>query len=451
MSRQKSAVRETPARRCAIYTRKSTSVGLDQEFNTLDAQREVCERYIQSQVSNGWQILPAQYDDGGFTGANLERPGFRKLMADAERGRIDIVVVYKVDRLSRSLLDFATVMDRFGSLNVDFVSVTQNFSTADAMGRLTLNMLMSFSEYEREMITERTRDKIASARRRGKWTGGRVPLGYDVVDKKLVVNRADAKTARTLFELYVENRSVMTTALELNRRGMLRRGRPDGNGKVRRIEWNKPSLLSTLRNPVLAGYMPHGENLYEGEHQGIIDRDLFHRAKLLLERWTDRRPGPGFNPDYFLRGLLRCGCGGAMTPASTKQVGRVYRYYRCSVRDKYGNQRCAARQLPAHAIEDFVLGRIRDAVASGVLPDALAARLSRVRKTKEQAIADRAALDDPACASDDEDLRYARCHADIQIAEVEHSEADLDWAGQVLQDFDAAWALLTAVASPGPW
>ena len=141
--------------------------------------------------------------------------------------------------------------------------------------------------------------------------------------------------------------------------------------------------------------MPHGENLYEGEHQGIIDRDLFHRAKLLLERWTDRRPGPGFNPDYFLRGLLRCGCGGAMTPASTKQVGRVYRYYRCSVRDKNGTQRCAARQLPAHAIEDFVLARIRDAVASGVLPDALAARLSRVREPKEQAIADRAALDDP--------------------------------------------------------
>jgi len=423
MSRREVAARSMPARRCAIYTRKSTSVGLDQEFNTLDAQREVCERYVQSQAGNGWQVLPEKYDDGGFTGANLERPGFQKLMADAVGHRIDIVVVYKVDRLSRSLLDFTQVMNRFGSLSVDFVSVTQNFSTADAMGRLTLNMLMSFSEYEREMITERTRDKIAAARRRGKWTGGRVPLGYDIVDKKLVVNPAEAEIARTLFATYLENRSVMATAHELNRRGLLRRGLPGDDGVLPRIEWNKPSVLCSLRNPILAGYMPHGDQLFEGEHQGIIDRDTFHHTRLLLDRWSDRRPGPGLNPDYFLRGLLHCGCGGAMTPASNRHGGRVYRYYRCVVREKNGTGRCAARQLPAHAIEDFVFARIRDAVASGHLPDALASRLARARERKEQAVAKRATLD-AAPASDDrppEDLRDAVCNADLWVIDAEQA------------------------------
>ncbi len=183
-------------RRCAIYTRKSTTMGLEQEFNTLDAQREACERYVDSQEHHGWQAVPAHYDDGGFTGTNLERPAFQRLMDEVEAGQVDIVVVYKVDRLSRSLLDFAQVMGRFNQAGAAFVSVTQNFSTADAMGRLTLNMLMSFAEFEREMIAERTRDKIAAARRRGKWTGGPVPLGYDVVDMRLVVNELEAVVVR---------------------------------------------------------------------------------------------------------------------------------------------------------------------------------------------------------------------------------------------------------------
>ncbi|MCA9559508.1 MAG: recombinase family protein, partial [Myxococcales bacterium] len=201
MTRRRNGAAASPpeARRCAIYTRKSTSMGLDQEFNSLDAQRECCEQYIAARSHEGWQLVPEHYDDGGFTGANIDRPAFQHLLADVEAGKLDVVVVYKVDRLSRSLLDFAQVMARFNRADVAFVSVTQNFSTADAMGRLTLNMLMSFSEFEREMIAERTRDKIAAARRRGKWTGGPVPLGYDVVDKKLVVNDLEAVVVRELF------------------------------------------------------------------------------------------------------------------------------------------------------------------------------------------------------------------------------------------------------------
>jgi len=278
------AAEQAQCRRCAVYTRKSTSAGLEQEFNTLDAQREVCERYIQSQVGSGWTCIPKHYDDGGFTGANLERPAFSDMMTDLEAGEIDIIVVYKVDRLSRSLLDFARLMAHFSSLGVDFVSVTQNFSTADAMGRLTLNMLMSFSEYEREMIAERTRDKIAAARRRGMWTGGPVPLGYDVVDKKLTVNEAEAALVHEIFDLYLDLMSAMATVRELNLRGRTTKRHEAKNGNVRGgVQWRKNSVLNVLRNSICAGYMPHGQKLYDGEHPPIISRDLFHRTQVVLD------------------------------------------------------------------------------------------------------------------------------------------------------------------------
>ena len=204
--------------RCAVYTRKSTAAGLEQEFNTLDAQRESCEAYVRSQAANGWQLLEERYDDGGFTGANIDRPAFQRLLADIDAGEIDIVVVYKVDRLSRSLLDFAQVMDLFQRAGVDFVSVTQSFSTSDSIGRLTLNLLMSFSSFERDMIAERTRDKIAASRRKGLWTGGPVPLGYDVREKKLVVNPVEAPVVREAFELYLAHKSAGIVAGILNRK-----------------------------------------------------------------------------------------------------------------------------------------------------------------------------------------------------------------------------------------
>jgi len=221
------------AKRCAIYTRKSKAQGLEQEFNSLDAQREACEQYVASHGHLGWRLVPERYDDGGFTGANLERPGFQRLLEDMDAGKLDIVVVYKVDRLSRSLLDFSRVMERFGRADVAFVSVTQNFSTVDAMGRLTLNMLMSFAEFEREMIAERTRDKVAASRRKGKWTGGPVPLGYDVADKRLVVNDLEAVVVREVFDLYERHFSALEVAHELNAMGRMTKRHRAVNGNLR--------------------------------------------------------------------------------------------------------------------------------------------------------------------------------------------------------------------------
>ena len=368
--RRNNTSRPTPeTRRCAIYTRKSTSIGLDQDFNTLDAQREACERYIEGQAHDGWTLIPEKYDDGGFTGANLERPAFQRLMADIEAGEIDIVVVYKVDRLSRSLLDFARVMDRFNRAGAAFVSVTQNFSTADAMGRLTLNMLMSFAEFEREMIAERTRDKIAAARRRGKWTGGPVPLGYDVVDKRLVINDLEAVVVGELFDLYEQHQSALTVAHVLSERGRTTKRHRAKNGNLRQgRKWTKDAVLRVLKNPVLAGLMASGDELFESEHTAIVEADRWHRVMALLDSKTGKKKNRGRNPAYLLRGILRCGvCHQAMTPASTRKNGNEYRYYRCVTRDKNGAKACPANPLPADAIEDFIVERLREATADGTL------------------------------------------------------------------------------------
>jgi len=237
-------------KRCAVYTRKSTTAGLDQEFNSLDAQRETCAQYVRNQACLGWQLSSEIYDDGGFTGANIERPAFTRLMQDVEAGKIDVVVVYKVDRLSRSLLDFAKVMDRFNRAGAAFVSVTQNFSTADAMGRLTLNMLMSFAEFEREMIAERTRDKIAASRRKGKWTGGSSPLGYDVVDRKLVVNEVEAALVRRIYDLYLDKRSAVAVAQALNAEHRTTKHHIASNGNSRGArDWDKNSVLYNCIRP----------------------------------------------------------------------------------------------------------------------------------------------------------------------------------------------------------
>lgn len=282
-----------PTKRAAIYTRKSTSDGLKQEFNSLDAQREACASYAQSQ---GWRVA-GTYDDGGFTGANIDRPAFQRLLADVEARKIDVVVVYKVDRLSRSLLDFARIMDRFHTAGVAFVSVTQNFSTADAIGKLTLNMLMSFAEFEREMIAERTRDKIVAARRKGKWTGGTVPVGYYVVDHKLVKNAPETVVVKEVFDLYEAHGSVLEVMRVLRARGRTRRRR----------EWSKDAVLRVLRNPLYAGLISAGGELCPAEHEPIVRREQFERVqKLLADKGPPTLAGPGRNPAYLLRGLLRC-------------------------------------------------------------------------------------------------------------------------------------------------
>jgi site-specific DNA recombinase len=463
------------ARRCAIYTRKSTSVGLEQDFNSLDAQRESCVAYIQRQP--GWAIVDERYDDGGFTGANIERPAFQRLLSDIEAGKIDVVVVYKVDRLSRSLLDFAKLMERFGTSGASFVSVTQNFSTADAMGRLTLNMLMSFAEFEREMIGERTRDKIAAQRRRGKWTGGTVPLGYSVEDKRLVVNDLEAVLVREVFSLYLQQRSTLAVARLLNESRRSTKRHVAANGRLREARpWTKADVTRLLRNPVYAGYMgSHGEP-HEGAHELIVDREMFSKVHGLIEDAARPTKDRGRNPDYVLRGLLRCACcGSAFTPASTRKGRTEYRYYRCTKRDKEGKEACPSSPLPASAIEEYVIERLGEAVAAGSpaaevessvrerlkgrrkdllterkkLPAQIAA-LSAEGKRLLDTMAD---VDSVARRLADERLQrlgneLGRCEARLstverELAAIEKTALDASWVARCLNDFTAIWDVLT--------
>ena len=259
--------------RCAIYTRVSTEHGLEQEFNSLDAQREACAAYVKSQAHEGWRLIPARYDDGGFSGGTLERPALERLLADVERGLVDVVVVYKIDRLSRSLTDFAKLVDVFEAHGVTFVSVTQAFNTTTSMGRLTLNVLLSFAQFEREVIGERIRDKVAASKARGMWMGGKVPLGYDVRDRKLVVNEVEARGVRRVFELFAETGSGVETVRRLRDEGVVARsGRPLDKGDVYKL----------LHNRTYAGEVAHKGQVYPGEHEAIVPRELWDRAHAVL-------------------------------------------------------------------------------------------------------------------------------------------------------------------------
>ena len=371
---------ETEQRRCAVYTRKSTSAGLEQEFNSLDAQREACVAYVERQP--GWTVLSEHFDDGGFTGANTDRPAFSRIMADIEAGKIDVLVVYKVDRLSRSLLDFVKVMERLNALGVAFVSVTQNFTTADAMGRLTMNLLASFAEFEREMIAERTRDKIAMSRRKGKWTGGGVPFGYDAKEKRLAVNELEAAIVREAFALMLQYRQTALVRQTLNERGLLPRGKRLAPGK--KVLWTTATVGGMLRNPIYAGVITYGDEQFPGEHAPLIDDDTFQQVQEILKGKVRPLTFRGTNHEYLLRGLVRCGlCKAAMSPASTTQR-RVYRYYRCATRDKHGAKVCPAAPLPAVALEEYVVERIAEAALDGALAReveaSLAARLEARRE-----------------------------------------------------------------------
>jgi site-specific DNA recombinase len=350
--------------RCAIYTRKSTTEGLDSEFSSLDAQREAAEHYVQSHAPSGWVLVPTRYDDGGFSGGNLERPALARLLDDLEHGKIDVIVTYKVDRLSRSLLDFARLMERFEKHHVSFVSITQHFDTSTSMGRLVLNILLSFAQFEREMIAERTRDKIVASRRRGKWTGGPIPLGYRVVDKRLVPSEPEGETVLRIFRLYDEGKSTSAIAW------LLQREAKEAGVKLT-VPWTKHRISRILKNPLYVGLMQAGKELCPGQHQPIIPRDLFDRVGKRLEsrRTVTERHS---NPDYVLRGLLRCGdCGHAIVPASTKKGSREYRYYRCSIRDDYGNASCKTPQMPAPAFEEFIGAQVRGLTEQNGLAESL--------------------------------------------------------------------------------
>src|SRR6195952_640212 len=261
---------ESKSLRCAIYTRKSTEHGLDQEFNSLDAQRESCEAYIKSQAFQGWKALPQQYNDPAFSGGNLDRPALKRLLADIEAGKVDVIVVHKIDRLTRSLADFAKLVEAFDAKSISFVAVTQQFNTTTSMGRLTLNVLLSFAQFERELSAERVRDKVAASRRKGKWTGGTVPLGYDAKDKKLVINKTEAETVRYIFKRYLELKSFGKLVEDLDANGIVTKRRVT---KVKKfnggILFTYGPLAYFLKNRVYIGETGHKDKRVPGEHAGI--------------------------------------------------------------------------------------------------------------------------------------------------------------------------------------
>ena len=365
MKKNKSESTTRTTVRCAIYTRKSTEDGLEQEFNSLDAQRESAEAYIRSQLSEGWEVIPTMYDDGGFTGGNMDRPGLKRLMTDIEAGKVDCVVVYKVDRLSRSLLDFSRIVESFDKFGVAFVSVTQQFNTANSMGRLMLNVLLSFAQFEREIISERTRDKIAATRRKGKWTGGIPLLGYDIDPRgsKLVVNENEAVRVRQIFELYIDHRSLLAVAKELGERQWFTKTWVTKKGISRGSRvFDKTSLHKLLTNVTYVGDLKYKEEIHNGEHDGIVDRVLWDEVQTILRRNAMNRGAEVRNRfGALLGGLLRCvGCNSAMSPAhTTKNGNKRYRYYVCCSAQKRGWDTCSTKSVPAAEMENFVVSQIR--------------------------------------------------------------------------------------------
>ena len=338
-------------RRCAVYARKSSEEGLDMAFNSLDAQREACEAYIASQKAEGWVAVGDRYDDGGFSGGTLDRPGLKRLLTDIEAGQVDIVVVYKIDRLSRSLMDFAKLVEIFDRRSVTFVSVTQSFNTTTSMGRLTLNILLSFAQFERELSSERIRDKIAASRKKGIWMGGCPPFGYDVRDRKLVVNKAEAASVRMIFERFTQIGSATALVRELAEKGIT-------NKKGRPID--KLFVYKLLNNQVYRGLAVHKGAAYQGEHETIIGQDLWDKVHAILKESPRKRAAQNrAQVPALLRGLIYGPTGSAMTPSHTRRRGKAYRYYVSLGVLKVGPEACPVRRVPAAEIEAAVIDQIR--------------------------------------------------------------------------------------------
>jgi len=348
--------------RCAIYTRKSSEEGLEQAFNSLDAQRETCEAYVFSQKHEGWMVLPQMYDDGGFSGGSLDRPSLKRLLADIAAGMIDTIVVYKVNRLTRSLSDFAKIVEVFERHGVTFVSVTQSFNTTTSMGRLTLNMLLSFAQFERELAGERIRDKIAASKRKGMWMGGLPPLGYDIVDRKLVINGDEAEIVRHIFRRYAALGSVRPLKEELDSAGILskcrldRFGRESGGKSLAR-----GALYLMLQNRIYRGEIVHKQASYPGEHEALIDEGLWNEvhSRLVANR-VDRQSGAKAAEPSLLAGLMYDEAGERMTPTHANKRGRRYRYYvsHSLIRRGRPSGEDVGRRLPAGELESAIEARM---------------------------------------------------------------------------------------------
>jgi len=351
--------------RCAIYTRKSTEEGLEQSFNTLDAQRDAAEAYVSSQRHEGWIALPEKYDDGGYTGANMDRPALKRLLEAVKTGDVNCIVVYKVDRLTRSLLDFARIMEVIDKHGVSFVSVTQQFNTTGSLGRLTLNILLSFAQFEREMIAERTRDKMGAARRRGKWVGGNLVLGYDVSPQggALVLNQEEARRVVEIFALYREHRSLITVVQELDHRGWLTKAWTTGTGRgAGGKNFTKNRLYNLLTNIIYTGRVEYGGQVYEGEHERIVDDETWTHVQEQLNR-NGRRGGGNYRNKYgaLLKGLVRCAsCDVGMVHTYTQKTpNKLYRYYVCVNAHQRGWNTCETRSVSAPDLERAVIDQIR--------------------------------------------------------------------------------------------
>ena len=355
---------KTPLR-CAIYTRKSSDEGLEQAFNSLDAQREACAAYVASQKGQGWRLLPHRYDDGGVSGGTLERPGLQILLSDIEAGRADLVVVYKVDRLTRSLADFAKLVERFDRAGASFVSVTQQFNTATSMGRLTLNVLLSFAQFEREVTAERIRDKIAASKKKGLWMGGLVPLGYDAKDRTLIVNEAEAQTVRTIFQLYLELGCARRVKEAADRQGLVSKYRRFDSGKTfGGVALTRGRIYHLLANPVYLGEVRHKRRSYPGQHAAIIDRATFEAVNLRLKANASRVKAQTSGATHApLVGKLTDETGQRLTPSHAVRRGKRYCYY-VSRRLVAGSGKSDSRgwRLPAAALEGAVAGLIIDAL-----------------------------------------------------------------------------------------
>lgn len=430
--------------RCAIYTRVSTAGQAEGDFSSIDNQRESAEAYIKSQAEAGWSTVSTRYDDAGWSGSNVERPALRQLLSHVAAGHIDVVVVYKIDRLSRSLLDFAQLIDRLERADASLVSVTQQFDTSSSMGKLTMNMLLSFAQFEREMIAERTRDKILAARRRGKWTGGLTPLGYDLVDGQLVVNEAEAERVRQLFELYLERRTLTAVVkIARDRRwrskswttkaGSLREGR----------EFTSDSMRRLLANPVYVGRISSGDDVCEAQHEAIVRSETWNDVQALIEE--NRRTGGRANRNRsaaLLKGLIRCAhCGTAMTPTHTIKGAKRYAYYTCVTAQKRGWASCPSKSVAARLVEGAVIEQIRriardPELVEATVKAAVAEHRRQVERHEAEVAAVRAELE--KLAQEEGRLAAARTRGGRSAEAVERQLAELSGRNRELAEREAA-------------
>ena len=330
--------------KCAVYTRKSTDEGLEKEFNTLEAQREAGENYVKSQKHQGWVLIKEHYDDGGFSGGNINRPSLQRLLRDVEAGKVNMIVVYKIDRLTRSLTDFSKMVDIFDKHHCSFVSVTQNFNTADSMGRLTLNMLLSFAQFEREISGERIRDKVAASKKKGIWMGGCVPYGYEPIKRKLVIKPDEAKAIKFMFEKYLEYKSPLAVAKLMEEAGMK--------------TFARASIDRMLRNPIYMGKIKHQGVLYDGQHEAIVSEEIFNAAQNVVAEKPKKQRTCMYDKNEvgIMRCLLTCGCCHAsMTPTSSQAHGIKRYYYTSTVAKRYGHHKCKNGSVPVATMDECMI------------------------------------------------------------------------------------------------